>query len=241
MKWSQSLCLERHEGFLQDWRQKPWINPGFWEGVYPPLGCLGLGLAVKEGWVDTSPESWIDPKPFGSSFTFPYDMLVAFQVLKENMDKTCKCHGVSGSCTVRVCWRVMPNIARVGDLLRLRFNRATRVQLNKSEKKIIRVNRERRGKSRKSNSKRPGSGELVYASASPNFCHANSKLGFLGTVGRACNPASSGTDSCRMMCCGRDYATERGMKPTKCNCQFVWCCNIKCDVCNQPWVEHRCK
>ena len=46
------------------------INPGFWGRAYPPppprvtsrvwVGA-GLGLALREGWVDTSPESGIDP------------------------------------------------------------------------------------------------------------------------------------------------------------------------------------
>ena len=36
----------------------PWVRSRVWVGA--ELG-LGLGLALWEGWVDTSPESWIDP------------------------------------------------------------------------------------------------------------------------------------------------------------------------------------
>ena len=157
------------------------------------------------------------------------------------MEKSCKCHGVSGSCTVRVCWRVMPKIAKVAEFLRFRFDRATRVKLNKAETKLLRLTRGRRGKNRKSNSRKPGPGDLVYAANSPDFCQANRQLGFPGTEGRVCNPGSQGTDSCRIMCCGRNYKKIQGSKPTKCNCQFIWCCHVKCDVCSEGWEEHRCK
>ena len=33
----------------------PWVRSRVWVG-----SGLGLGLALRQGWVDTSPETWID-------------------------------------------------------------------------------------------------------------------------------------------------------------------------------------
>ena len=38
----------------------PWVRSRVWVRT-----GLGLELAVREGWVDTSPESWIDPFQLG--------------------------------------------------------------------------------------------------------------------------------------------------------------------------------
>lgn len=43
------------------------------------------------------------------------------------MKVECKCHGVSGSCEVRTCWKVMPPFRRVGSVLKEKFEGATEV------------------------------------------------------------------------------------------------------------------
>uniref|UniRef100_A0A8C0NZY7 Protein Wnt n=1 Tax=Canis lupus familiaris TaxID=9615 RepID=A0A8C0NZY7_CANLF len=43
------------------------------------------------------------------------------------MRQECKCHGMSGSCTVRTCWMRLPTLRAVGDVLRDRFDGASRV------------------------------------------------------------------------------------------------------------------
>lgn len=49
------------------------------------------------------------------------------QAILHNMQLECKCHGVSGSCELRTCWKVMPPFRRVGTVLKERFDGATEV------------------------------------------------------------------------------------------------------------------
>lgn len=51
-----------------------------------------------------------------------------YQAVKNNMKMECKCHGLSGSCTLRTCWWRMPTFREVGDRLRDRFEGAAKVK-----------------------------------------------------------------------------------------------------------------
>lgn len=176
-----------------------------------------------------------------SNYVIRHNNAAGRRAIKENMDKSCKCHGVSGSCTVRVCWRTMPKMAKVASLLRRKFDSALRVKLNKNKTKLTRISRGRRGRKRNTNNKRPPPSSLVYAATSPDFCQADKRYGILGTVGRTCNKSSIGTDGCRMLCCGRGYNTVNRVSDVKCNCNFIWCCHVKCDMCKKEWIDHTCK
>ncbi|XP_031369961.1 protein wingless-like isoform X4 [Apis dorsata] len=47
--------------------------------------------------------------------------------VSSEMRQECKCHGMSGSCTVKTCWMRLPNFRVVGDNLKDRFDGASRV------------------------------------------------------------------------------------------------------------------
>ena len=47
--------------------------------------------------------------------------------VKNYMRTECKCHGLSGSCTLRTCWRKMPLFRDVGDRLKDKFDAAAKV------------------------------------------------------------------------------------------------------------------
>ncbi|KAK7074020.1 hypothetical protein SK128_004962 [Halocaridina rubra] len=84
------------------------------------------------------------------------------------MELVCKCHGVSGSCSMRVCWRRMRSFRNIGDALLRRFESAINVRF---------VNRKKRKKLRplKRGFKRPTKRDLVYLEESPDYCNQNEK------------------------------------------------------------------
>lgn len=41
---------------------------------------------------------------------------VGRRIILKNMKQVCKCHGVSGSCSIKVCWKVMPEFRKIGKL-----------------------------------------------------------------------------------------------------------------------------
>lgn len=45
--------------------------------------------------------------------------------LKSNMQIYCKCHGVSGSCNVKICWRKLSTFRKIGDSLNRKFDGAS--------------------------------------------------------------------------------------------------------------------
>ena len=50
-----------------------------------------------------------------------------FQAVADNTRLRCKCHGVSGSCEVKTCWRNVPSMRHVGALLLDKYDIATQV------------------------------------------------------------------------------------------------------------------
>lgn len=45
------------------------------------------------------------------------------------MQRVCKCHGVSGSCSIRVCWRRLPALRAIGETLGQLYDGASHVKV----------------------------------------------------------------------------------------------------------------
>ncbi|KAK2179727.1 hypothetical protein NP493_475g00032 [Ridgeia piscesae] len=152
------------------------------------------------------------------------------KTIKETMRLLCKCHGVSGSCSIKICWRTMAKFRDVGAALKEKFNGASRVRLGRKHRfqPLDRLQ------------KRPTRKDLVYLEESPDFCEANPAHGSLGTHGRQCNRTSYGLDGCRLMCCGRGYHTIIRDLSEDCNCKFFWCCRVVCETCTRIVEQHFC-
>ncbi|KAH9389286.1 Protein Wnt-5b [Tyrophagus putrescentiae] len=144
---------------------------------------------------------------------------------------TCKCHGVSGSCSLVTCWQQLLSFREVGDFLKDKYDGATEVRLSKRSKLQV----------KRYEQKRPTSEDLLYLDDSPNYCDASNHTGTTGTSGRACNRTSSGTDGCNLMCCGRGYNTQRVTVKERCHCKFHWCCYVECKTCTRTNEVYSCK
>ena len=86
------------------------------------------------------------------------------------MKVTCKCHGVSGSCSLITCWQQLAPFRKVGDHLEEKYGRSTRVKTTRSGR--LRVRRKAKNV--------PTANDLVFLERSPNYCHANDTIGSLG-------------------------------------------------------------
>ncbi|CAG0894440.1 unnamed protein product [Darwinula stevensoni] len=155
------------------------------------------------------------------------------QVIQKNMKKECKCHGVSGSCELKTCWRVMPTFRQVGELLRDKYDGAVEVRGEPVGNEILLVPRNQQFKPQARE-------DLVYIKRSPDFCELDLKKGSLGTRGRSCNKGSRGIDGCDLLCCNRGYKTRRHKIAERCNCKFWWCCQVKCQTCEREIEIHTC-
>uniref|UniRef100_A0A8C7XTF8 Protein Wnt n=1 Tax=Oryzias sinensis TaxID=183150 RepID=A0A8C7XTF8_9TELE len=148
------------------------------------------------------------------------------------MKLKCKCHGVSGSCSLRTCWLAMSDFRLTGDYLHKKYNNAIEVTMNQDGTGFMVADKDFKGSTKN---------ELVYVESSPDYCIKDPKTGTLGTDGRECNKFSRGLDGCEVMCCGRGYDTMPVKRVTSCDCKFKWCCSVECKVCEDVVDVHICK
>ncbi|XP_066995043.2 protein Wnt-16 [Anabrus simplex] len=155
------------------------------------------------------------------------------QVVTKLMRTQCRCHGISGSCELKTCWKTMPSFNEIGDMLKLKYHQAVQVPTKTPKRQR-----------RKSKGKRPvqvAKEDLVHIHKSPNYCVPDLEKGIPGTSGRVCNKTSHGPDSCDLLCCGRGYNTQVMKHIERCHCKFVWCCYVKCKICETQIDRHTCK
>ena len=181
------------------------------------------------------------------------------------MQRRCKCHGVSGSCSVQTCWDQLADFKVVGALLKQKYLDAIRVDYVRGEligdetaaAAQLFYSRHTRDEQKISNHLDFPKRELVYLEKSPNYCHANSTIGTHGTAGREClrKPRESSEllgnagvqvnwehSSCKRLCtkCGLQVIRTKIIVESRCNCQFEWCCSVKCDKCRKEVTRYMC-
>lgn len=148
------------------------------------------------------------------------------------MRLVCKCHGLSGSCALKTCWKKMPYFRDVGARLKARFDGASQVTISNDGVSLMPVG----GRTIKP----IGLTDIVYSGVSPDYCVPNRRAGSLGTRGRECDPKSFGIGGCELLCCERGYATRRVKRYENCRCKFHWCCEVVCDTCVTVHTVHTC-
>lgn len=148
----------------------------------------------------------------------------------------CKCHGVSGSCTLKTCWQELSPFRAIGDKLKSNYDTAMMVSFNKAGTGLRNTVRTRRSKRRASKE------DLIYLKPLPDVCsmRIGNATSDLLTVGRPCNSSSVGEDNCDSLCCNRGYETKTLLTTVKCKCKFKWCCYVQCEECSQEIEQSLC-
>ncbi|KAF0035373.1 hypothetical protein F2P81_013131 [Scophthalmus maximus] len=199
-------------------------------------GCsdnIAYGVAFSQSFVDVRERS----KGQSSSRALMnlHNNEAGRKAILSHMRVECKCHGVSGSCEVKTCWKAMPPFRKVGNVIKEKFDGATEVEQRKVGTTKVLV-------PRNSQFKPHTDEDLVYLDPSPDFCdHDPRTPGMLGTVGRQCNRTSKAIDGCELMCCGRGFQTQEVEVVDRCSCKFHWCCYVKCKQCRKMVEMHTCR
>ncbi|XP_017960149.1 protein Wnt-2 isoform X1 [Drosophila navojoa] len=163
-------------------------------------------------------------------------------LVKKLLRTDCKCHGVSGSCVMKTCWKSLPPFRLIGDKLMQKYQKAKTVQALRGKRGLrLVLSRKKHQMAQKVSLMVPKRMELIYLEASPNYCERSIQTGTLGTMGRICNRTGHGPQSCDLLCCGRGHNTQHIQRSQQCRCQFHWCCQVECEVCDESYEEFTCK
>ncbi|XP_018611862.1 protein Wnt-8a-like [Scleropages formosus] len=165
--------------------------------------------------------------------------------IRATMKRSCKCHGISGSCSVQTCWLQLANFREVGNYLKVKHVQALKMEM---DKRRIRTGNSAVSRGTIANTfKDIARTELIYLEDSPDYCVKNSTLGLQGTEGREClqggkNLSQWERRSCRRLCheCGLKVEERRTEAVNTCKCKFYWCCTVQCDVCTEVVTKRYC-
>ncbi|CAL8077939.1 unnamed protein product [Orchesella dallaii] len=164
------------------------------------------------------------------AITTRHNNRVGRYILRKNASKFCKCHGLSGSCSMRTCWQSISNLRAISGEIREKYDSAVEVAFDPSGKPVP----------LEAGHRAPRKTDLMYYEKSQDFCTPDVARGILGTNRRPCKTESLGEESCDILCCGQEYKVVRSQHTEKCNCVFKWCCEVKCEKCTVTRYENFC-
>ncbi|XP_074655724.1 protein Wnt-9a-like [Tubulanus polymorphus] len=173
-----------------------------------------------------------------------HNTVVGMKMVNRMMKKNCRCHGPSGSCTMKTCWRQVADLHLVAKELKGKYDKARKVMSNANTNKVRRKAQmyivpdnemDNSAASNQYDPNKPTEDDLVFLDQSPNFC-SHSEYSE-GTMGRNCNK----TSNCAVLCCDRGYNTQLVSYETKCYCKMKWCCKVTCQRCRLTKEIHLCK
>ena len=128
----------------------------------------------------------------------------------------CKCHGQSGSCTQKTCWRTAPDDRKVRHKLTKKYDSAAKIMRAVPAELRELVSRNR----------------LLYTEPKRTYCAT--------TAGRECLPDSNETNGCKQMCCNRGYLHKQTTVIDE-YCRFIWPSSVKCEPAIKTVSTYLCK
>ncbi|KRY49572.1 Nucleolar protein 58 [Trichinella britovi] len=159
---------------------------------------------------------------------YKHNLKAGRMALKRTLKRDCKCHGISGSCQMKTCWKSPAEFREIGTHLKKKLSRAMFILQNHSPNDSRYIAQQLKA------------AELVYFEQSPTYCEPLSHIRSVGTRGRICsvrNQTHSFAD-CEIVCCGRGYFHQAELVVENCNCKFHWCCQVMCDKCRRTnWIS----
>ncbi|XP_065670777.1 protein Wnt-2b [Hydra vulgaris] len=165
-----------------------------------------------------------------------HNSYVGKMAVQLNMQKVCRCAGISGNCVTKCCYQTLKPLKVSAQWLQAQYSKAQKVvrsQRVRRDGRYLLVNEK--------DGKEPANTDLIYILDSPDYCNHDINKNSLGTTGRLCNNTSLDTNGCEYMCCGRGYVTEELNVDDFCKCKFNWCCDVTCDRCKKTVTRHICK
>ncbi|CAL8102077.1 unnamed protein product [Calicophoron daubneyi] len=223
-------------------------------------GCsdnIHFGAAFSRQFLDVRERSRLKRNP-KLGLTNLHNNHVGRQAVINKMEVQCKCHGVSGSCEMRTCWRSLPKFRDLGNHLQERYHKALMVDY--VDRRLMPIENVELGPAQpeentlsprrlsytSGTTKHPDKtvtiteNDLLYTSHSPTFCHHDPQFGSIGTYGRRCVEGAKGLNSCDYLCCDRGFKRETFVQEERCNCKFQWCCKVLCQTCTKTVVISTC-
>ncbi|XP_050362207.1 protein Wnt-4 [Nymphalis io] len=150
------------------------------------------------------------------------DVNIGIDVVGEQLREVCKCHGFSGSCTTKTCWKRLGPFNSAMGLLKKHYHHAVKKKLvNYTTKRAITPNVRRKMEVDRK--------KMVYLQKTPNLC--------VSTKGRICKDRHN----CATLCCGRGFIVGKKSVSSRCRCKMVDCCFVKCDTCVEEVDFFTCK
>ena len=144
--------------------------------------------------------------------------------MRATLHTSCRCHGISGTCTAMTCSEILKSVEEVGEELQEKYLTAVQVDCHDLD----------------TEGNQSAITHLQYIEESPDPCEKNETIGTLGVEGRLCEP-NHPTHNCTALCCGRGTYTEL-VKTEIEECEFKWCCHIVCQIIGSHFLPiTRCK
>ncbi|VDK17959.1 unnamed protein product [Anisakis simplex] len=110
------------------------------------------------------------------------------KLLANNLKRECKCHGVSGSCVTRTCWRAVPKLEHFATILKKKYLHASQVTVAPEGKSLVLRVEKNVGRTGRYLRKRRSAArtELVYLDESPDYCKEDPTNEVFSPRGREC-------------------------------------------------------
>lgn len=170
-------------------------------------------------------------------------------VAKNSAKVTCKCHGVSGTCSTKTCNNKIDKFGTVAKNLVNSYKHAKRVRLNprthqlEDRKNKRRVYVTARGEIMNVSADRNEIVRLVYTRRPTDWCKLDDK-GRYFNAGRTCRDDVSESEetSCEKLCCGHGHYQNIRTVKRKCHCKLgdSWE-KLVCDTCEEEIRETLCR